>query len=308
MKDFRNILLVVDPQAPDADAYARAVQLAATNNAALTVAAVVSGNVNARYPDVQRLLMEDAREQLSSLLQTSSGEALAQPVATRVLGGQPAIEVIREVLRQGHDLVIKAAHRDRTRALSGDDLKLLRKCPCPLWLVQSPAPATRSGRVLLALDVDPEVPENASLNRRLLDIATGLAQLESASLHIVHAWQLAHEALLRSSRVRLQTGAVEEMLAAQLKQRHELLDAAVAGVTLPAGSPTPMLLQGAPHDVVPEAAAQLDADVVVMGTVGRTGIPGLLIGNTAERILQRLDCAIVAVKPEGFVSPVTLEA
>ena len=44
-----------------------------------------------------------------------------------------------------------------------------------------------------------------------------------------------------------------------------------------------------------------------MGTVARTGIPGLLIGNTAETILQRVDCSVLAVKPDGFVSPVGLD-
>jgi nucleotide-binding universal stress UspA family protein len=41
-----------------------------------------------------------------------------------------------------------------------------------------------------------------------------------------------------------------------------------------------------------------------MGTVCRTGIPGLIIGNTAERVLDVVDCSVLTVKPEGFVSPV----
>jgi nucleotide-binding universal stress UspA family protein len=45
-----------------------------------------------------------------------------------------------------------------------------------------------------------------------------------------------------------------------------------------------------------------------MGTVARTGINGLLMGNTAEMILTQIDCSVLAVKPQGFVSPVTLEA
>jgi nucleotide-binding universal stress UspA family protein len=42
--------------------------------------------------------------------------------------------------------------------------------------------------------------------------------------------------------------------------------------------------------------------------VARRGIPGLLIGNTAERILRKLPCSVLAVKPDGFVSPVSLDA
>jgi universal stress protein E len=45
-----------------------------------------------------------------------------------------------------------------------------------------------------------------------------------------------------------------------------------------------------------------------METVGRTGIPGLLMGNTAETILQQVNCSVLAIKPPGFVTPVTLDA
>jgi nucleotide-binding universal stress UspA family protein len=41
-----------------------------------------------------------------------------------------------------------------------------------------------------------------------------------------------------------------------------------------------------------------------MGTVARTGISGFIIGNTAENILQKIDCSLLALKPQGFVSPV----
>jgi nucleotide-binding universal stress UspA family protein len=65
-------------------------------------------------------------------------------------------------------------------------------------------------------------------------------------------------------------------------------------------------LKGAPGDAIPEHAQSAGIDTVVMGTVGRTGIPGFFTGNTAETILRRISCSLIAVKPAGFVSPVTL--
>jgi len=59
--------------------------------------------------------------------------------------------------------------------------------------------------------------------------------------------------------------------------------------------------------LIPEQARKKRAKPVVMGTVARTGLPGLFVGNTAERILTQLDCSVLAVKPEGFVTPVELE-
>ena len=62
-----------------------------------------------------------------------------------------------------------------------------------------------------------------------------------------------------------------------------------------------------PQIVIPRLASKLQADLIVMGTVARTGIPGLFIGNTAETILGRVECSVLAVKPPGFVTPVKLE-
>jgi hypothetical protein len=43
-----------------------------------------------------------------------------------------------------------------------------------------------------------------------------------------------------------------------------------------------------------------------MGTVARTGIAGFVMGNTAEMMLRQLRGSVLAVKPPGFVTPVTL--
>ena len=71
--------------------------------------------------------------------------------------------------------------------------------------------------------------------------------------------------------------------------------------------PEKHLIKGFPSKVIPEFAQKIDADLVVMGTIGRTGIPGLIIGNTAEDILNQIHCSVLAVKPADFVSPVTLK-
>ena len=71
-------------------------------------------------------------------------------------------------------------------------------------------------------------------------------------------------------------------------------------------SPQFHLRQGPASRVIPDMATQLKADLVVMGTLGRTGISGLIIGNTAEAILDQLTCSVLAIKPPGFVSPVTV--
>ena len=61
--------------------------------------------------------------------------------------------------------------------------------------------------------------------------------------------------------------------------------------------------EGMPEDVLPELATKLDAEMVVIGTIGRTGLSAAIIGNTAEHVIDRLDCDVLAVKPANFVCP-----
>ena len=67
------------------------------------------------------------------------------------------------------------------------------------------------------------------------------------------------------------------------------------------------LIKGAPQEVLPELADRLDINLIVMGTVGRRGLSGLIMGNTAESMMRAVRCSILTVKPEGFVSPVSAD-
>lgn len=59
--------------------------------------------------------------------------------------------------------------------------------------------------------------------------------------------------------------------------------------------------------MVPWVAQKKHVDVIVMGTVCRTGVAGLFTGNTADKILRQVDCSVLTVKPDGFARPVTLK-
>jgi nucleotide-binding universal stress UspA family protein len=67
------------------------------------------------------------------------------------------------------------------------------------------------------------------------------------------------------------------------------------------------MLKGEPGHLIPKLAAKLEVGLIVMGTVSRTGVAGLFIGNTAERILRQVGCSVLTVKPDGFVTPVRLD-
>jgi universal stress protein E len=134
-------------------------------------------------------------------------ESMAQSFKERlqirldVLVGKTYLETIRAVLKNGYDLLIKPAENPTwtNRLFGSDDLHLLRKCPCPVWLMKPPEKPNYSS-ILAAVDFDLLVPlpSGRELNREILELAASLALSYFASLHIVHAWEALAEGMLVS--------------------------------------------------------------------------------------------------------------
>ncbi len=110
--------------------------------------------------------------------------------------------------------------------------------------------------------------------------------------------------MFRGGRFRLPSVELESMLKHQEQTHRNKLAKILAPFTLSADDTNVHLVKGRPIDAINEAADKSKADMIVMGTVGRVGIPGLLIGNTAEEVLQTATCSVLAIKPEGFETPV----
>ena len=64
------------------------------------------------------------------------------------------------------------------------------------------------------------------------------------------------------------------------------------------------LFHGSPGVVIPNLVPKERINMIVMGTVGRSGIAGKVMGNTAEQILDHVRCSVIAVKPAEFISPI----
>ena len=222
----------------------------------------------------------------------------------RVLSGIPFVEVIRAVLHSSYDLVIKAARPSEglsERLLGSTDMHLLRKCPCPVW-VERPAAAFPYRTVLAA--VDPVGKEGKGCARLVMDLASSLARRESARLAVVHAWRLSGESMLRSGRAQIPSLEVDLLLEQTRQQHRTHLDALLSPYGMKSDGSGVHLVKGEPAPSIRDLSAALPAALVVMGAVGRTGIPGFFIGNTAEEVLQITRASVLTVKPEGFVSPV----
>ncbi|MBL4574521.1 MAG: universal stress protein [Opitutaceae bacterium] len=325
MKRFNNILCVVALGAGRKPALERAVTLAENNQASLMVIDVTEritagigmpegGPISA---DLQAAIVSAHEQELNALIEPYRQRVTLQ---TRVLIGTPFLEIIREVLRNGRDLVIKTAEswEWHDRLFGSDDMHLLRKCPCPVWLIK-PQATKAYRRILAAVDVDDTYPPQEmesrhALNRQLLEMASSLALADFAELHVVHAWDAIGESVMRSASMR----TPEEKIIAYVEQERQH-HAANLGVLMREGAafagqdaldylkPRTHLVKGLARKEIPALAKKIEADLVVMGTVGRTGVPGFIVGNTAETILNQIDCSVLAIKPPGFVTLVTLE-
>lgn len=317
MQRFRNILVVCDTGSAPEPALARAEWLAKMNDARLTLIDVVDSRPGefarlfadlpgARRAEIEEQVLDGHRERLEALADPLRAGGLE--VATRTEEGIRFLTVIRRVIRDGHDLVLKSASdaEEGGRVFASDDMHLMRKCPCPVWILKGEQ-AARTRHILAAVDPEPDDPQRDGLSRMVMELATSLATGDGARVEAINAWRLLEEHALRSGRVRLAPEEVDAILEKERKASRRRLDALVNRHRLSDDSPGIVHKKGFAGDVIPDYARLHGIDTVVMGTVGRTGISGLFIGNSAETILNRVDCSVIAVKPPGFVSPVALE-
>ena len=312
MQRFKNILLIDDVGVERKTALERAVTLARRNQAQLTVVGIVEAlprelrMITVLNPaDLQEMVIEERREQLEHLISSIKHEDLQ--VTAKVLFGTAFLEIIREVLRNKHDLVMMNATgkgRLNETLFGSTEMHLMRKCPCPVWVTKS----TESGqydRILAAVDPDPSDHEKTALNSKIMELATSLAHLERSELHIIYVWAFKFESLLRARRG-LSPHEVDQVRATLSETREQWMNELLEKYPLKDLEYQVHLLKGEPEKLIPELAKEKRIEVIVMGTVCRTGVEGFLIGNTAEKVLHQVDCSVLTVKPDGFVTPVKL--
>lgn len=305
VKRFKNILVIPDKPFADDATLQRAAKLASNTAARITILWPLEqssdGGTGLEFlPEITGVL-KDWLENLAQPLRN-----LGLLVDSHVRVGRPFLEIIRQVDEAGHDLVVRTAggwDTDPTLIFGSTALHLLRKCPCPVWMVD-PARGEQNG-VLAAVDTDTDDPQRQAINRKIMQLATSLASFEGRPVHAVHAWNVPYEDLLFAS-PRLH---VDPMARDAHKQQIEnrcrsRFDALLNEFDVVAPDLTKHFVKGAAGDVISEVAEMSKIDVIVMATVARTGIRGLFIGDTAEGLLQRVKCGVLAIKPDGFVSPV----
>jgi universal stress protein E len=231
-------------------------------------------------------------------------------VRSSVRWDYPAYEgIVRQVLRHKPDLLIVESRRKGAAArllLTQTDFKLIETCPCPLLLIKTARPYSAVSAIA-AVDPLHAHKKPAALDDAILDSAIGVTQALSGKLLLFHA-RTPWEDIVHTTPSLQHIPEVEEPDAQsayresidrrvrQLARRHGVLkertrvtDAYVA-------------------ESLPQLARAESAGIVVMGAVSRSFVKRVVIGHTAERLLDALDCDVLVVKPPGFRSPVRVRA
>ncbi|HEY5715214.1 MAG TPA: universal stress protein UspE [Psychromonas sp.] len=216
---------------------------------------------------------------------------------------RPFQAAIIEVLKNNHDLVVKSTHQHSKLSailFTPTDWNLLRKCPAPVLLVKHHS-WPENGNILCAIDCKSiQDEDHHQLNQQILKEAAAMAEIVNANIHLVNAYPSPPMNIMLElpefDPINYEDG---------LKKFHQkTLNEYAQTLKLPAAQVH--LAQGLPEDVISEVAEEIDAELVILGTVGRSGLSATLLGHTAEQVIDNLNCDLLALKPAGFISPIKL--
>ena len=288
MKTIAAILVATDFSEAAQLAIRRAVQLGQEHHADLEILHVVE-----EMPPEEECQAADtfdaAKRELAKLARTvvPAGVSSRQQVEQ----GKDFVAIIHRARQIQAGLIVIGAHGDH--APSGSFFgttaqKLARKASIPLLVVKQSSPAPYR-RMLVATDL-------SSASRQAMEAAMTVApQAEIDLLHVHRFWGESRLSLAGAgpedrSRYRLQ---YEASVSTMLQEWLEKIDLGGRRVDL-------HVRQGHPASVISHLAAEREADLVVMGTTGRSGLPYILLGSVAEKVLQTVPCDALVVRPQGF--------
>lgn len=248
-------------------------------------------------------IVDDCKKRLLKLAASPALRGIRTRIT--VTWDYPAAEgLVRQVLKHRPQFLLVESHRHSRLArpfLSNTDWELIRNCPCPVWL-SKPARTGIDGLVIAAVDPLHAHAKPAALDRAILDQALRVAGQPKRVL-MCHAYSFPTQPPVID-------GVIEAywILSEQEVKRHEAmlrgeLRRLADRTRIPEGNR--IVAAGDPALVLPRLVRKQRASLVVMGAVSRSAMKRLFIGNTAERLVDRLDCDVLIVKPRGFRTKVT---
>ncbi len=236
--------------------------------------------------------------------------ALGHRVGVSVRWDSPVHEgIVRQVLRHKPDLLIvqSTARRGIPKAIARDtNFRLIETCPCPLLIIKSLEPYSGNGMVA-AVDPSRAHGKPFSLDEAVVRTASMIAEALSEDLHIYHACRPWDQVVRRTSQLRhIPDIEQADARSAYYRETEQPLRELASRYNV---SPHHIrVIEAEIADALPAFAKALSADIVAFGAVSRPLLKRVLLGHTAERILDRVSCDVLVVKSPDFRSPVSSES
>jgi nucleotide-binding universal stress UspA family protein len=299
MAGFTNLLFCATENGDAAVRYVA--RLAAAASADLTIVDVME-----ELPPVARRLIPGswnlpALVRAEKQARIESSAALARRLGARataaVLSGSPIEALVREMVRGGHDLLAVGAGTSGTvQCVGASATRLLRETPGPVLLVH-PSRRRRRPRVLVAVDIDLwSSAGKAALTAKLVEAAVWFAEKHDGELYVMHAWVPYGEGMM--IRAGVNDGEARRFLAGIREEARQDLERALAPFSAHIDPARVHLVKGDPRVAIAGFASSHGIDLLVVGTVARSGVARRIIGNTAEAVLSQMPCSMLVIKPD----------
>jgi universal stress protein E len=248
------------------------------------------------------------REQLEHTAERFRAKGV--PVHTSVRWDYPIHEgIIRQVLRREPMLLVAQSSRKGRAArlmLTQTDYRLIETCPCPVLFIKSGRPYS-DAVIIAAVDPGLSHAKPAALDDGILDTAVMLRDALGGKLQVFHAgapWEYGMQ--MRGELRDLPEAVKEEVHGAYWRKLEGQVLALARRHNIPESSV--QVIEGDAAELLPSVVSGESAHIVAMGAVSRSRIGRALIGHTAERVLDALECDVLIVKPPYFQTPVRRES
>ncbi|MDX1404228.1 MAG: universal stress protein [Woeseiaceae bacterium] len=304
MSESAKILVVVEPDNHPQDVVDRAGWLATLTDCDLHLllcdAAITPTSfgiiVSNEARDIARHIRDAQLEMIDELAQPARDQGIT--VETEILEERPVADaVLHRALEIEPRYLLKGTeyHSAAERAIFVDtDWQLIRTCPYPLWLIK-PRKLSKTPVIIAAVDPLHSHDKPAELDQLIVDTAKAIGESASAEIHLFHTYKsiigIGREATRTFKPIKLPVDELSEKIEAQHRQQ---LDALARANNIDAKNVHQ--LPGDTRDVLPSFARSEGADVIVMGALARWGFKRMVIGSTAERVLDHLPCDILIVR------------
>jgi nucleotide-binding universal stress UspA family protein len=307
MKQFNNILICGHPDHIDMKLLEHAADIAASNKANVKVIHVITDYPkdvrtwwNVRNPGKLREKIISEREDFLDGLVENLIKLGVENATRKLLWGEPIVEIAKETLHQNYDMLMMVSkHKGKASygALGHASSDLIRQCPCPIWVTKKKV-KRRVHSIVACLGGSAGEIKLEDTNAKILDHAAAIAKAEHSELHIVHVMPP------YGSEKKSNKDEINSDLAAFLDHVRDSIKTPcnrfLADYDMSVNDAQIHLLIGPPATTIPEFVESKGADLVVMATAAYTGLSSLIVGNTAEKVLKRINSPLLVVKSDAF--------